>query len=708
METKQSPLPGPAVQSLHVFVLTALACSVRLYALLGNRPMFFAIRQSRAIDLLAFVVTWSVLLPGLLVAAEWLAGRAGPRVRDALHMALVAALLTAIALPLCKQADRLPGEAMVAGAVALAILAAVAYRRFHAVAALVTILCPLVVLSPAIFLLESPASKFLLRWSAPTPLDVEVENPVPVVMLVFDEFSGISLMDARHRIDPVRCPGFAALAADSTWFRNATSMYSETESALPAILTGGRPKPGIKEPDAFEYPMSLFTLLAGSHAMKVDEPITTLCPPEWCDRTAAPVPLGLRWSSCLTDAMVLELILLLPPDWPVRLPDVSGKWGFFLGQQPAGVNPMFHRREQVERFIASIEPSEEPALYFMHVLLPHIPWAYLPSGKEYSLLPLGPREEGHPLVGHDDILGMDRQTHVWAADELAVAQGRQRYLLQVGCVDRLVDRLVRRLKEVGLYDRSLVVITADHGVALLPGQPMRAINEATGPQLMSVPLLIKLPHQHRGVVSDRNVESIDILPTMAAALEIRLPWTPEGASALDASLPERTVKVIAAGPSHPDRWSCGAKFEEKYTALGQLLEGFGSDAASPGLFRIGPHSELVGRPLAQCRVARDVAGCVELAGAAHLAHVRPDDGWLPCYLGGRVTSPTPTPLPMDLAVAVNGTIRAVTRTFHLPGLEDAWAAIVPEEVFRQGANDVQVFAVSGRGENTTLHPLTKQ
>ena len=63
---------------------------------------------------------------------------------------------------------------------------------------------------------------------------------------------------------------------------------------------------------------------------------------------------------------------------------------------------------------------------------------------------------------------------------------------------------------------------------------------------------------------------------------------------------------------------------------------------------------------------------------------------------------------MELAVAVNGTVRAVTRTFRLPGLEDAWAAMVPEEAFRQGANDVQVFAVSGKGENITLHPLTKQ
>ena len=51
-------------------------------------------------------------------------------------------------------------------------------------------------------------------------------------------------------------------------------------------------------------------------------------------------------------------------------------------------------------------------------------------------------------------------------------QGYQRYLLQLGFVDQLIGRLMDRLREEHLYDRSLIVVTADHG-SELPcwGQP---------------------------------------------------------------------------------------------------------------------------------------------------------------------------------------------------------------------------------------------
>ena len=65
-----------------------------------------------------------------------------------------------------------------------------------------------------------------------------------VVLLVLDEFPGDSLLGPQGRIDPVRYPGFAALAADATWFRNAYSVYDSTTKAVPLILDGMRPRRG--------------------------------------------------------------------------------------------------------------------------------------------------------------------------------------------------------------------------------------------------------------------------------------------------------------------------------------------------------------------------------------------------------------------------------------------------------------------------------
>jgi hypothetical protein len=522
---------------------------------------------------LGFVLVLSVLAPALLVLAEWLAGRIASRAGRLMHLALVFLLTTAIALPLCKLWAALPAPAMLVLGGVLGALATATYARWAAARTLVTILSPLVLLSPGMFLLGSPAGKYLLRWSEPPPLAVHVGNLAPVVMVIFDEFSGLSLMDANGQLDRLRYPNFAALAADGIWFRNATTVSGETETAIPAILTGNRPGAEDVEPCAAEFPQNLFTLLGNSHRLTAQEPLTSLCPDALCGRPARQMSWRRRLCSELIDAGVLELVTLLPADWPLTWPDISGRWGNFLGQDDdaAGLgDAMTGRRESLEAFIAGIGPTDKPPLYFAHVVLPHSPWCYLPSGKEYSPLPLSPRQQASPWVSNGSI-GLARRTQHWTTDAWAVVQARQRHLLQVAMVDRMLGRLLDRLRQVGLYDRSLIVITADHGVAFLPGQPPRTVNRANCPEIMPVPLLMKLPGRHAGSISDRNVESIDILPTIAAVLEVELPRKVAGSSALEPAAPQRPEKTILA--EEPLVWDL--PFAQRDAALVRLLADFG-------------------------------------------------------------------------------------------------------------------------------------
>jgi len=74
----KSRLPGFASVLLHVFVLWNLAFCARLYAVLEDEPVFFLGRRSGALDLPLFVLILSVMLPGLLAAVVWLAGRDTP------------------------------------------------------------------------------------------------------------------------------------------------------------------------------------------------------------------------------------------------------------------------------------------------------------------------------------------------------------------------------------------------------------------------------------------------------------------------------------------------------------------------------------------------------------------------------------------------------------------------------------------------------
>jgi membrane-anchored protein YejM (alkaline phosphatase superfamily) len=163
---------------------------------------------------------------------------------------------------------------------------------------------------------------------------------------------------------------------------------------------------------------------------------------------------------------------------------------------------MEDRRQLVGSFIEGISASDQqPTLYFLHTLLPHQPWVLLPSGQRNSSLA--------PLPG--------ALREVPLTDEWELAQNQQRHLLQVGFIDRLVGRVVARLKETGLYDRALVVITSDHGVAFMAGEPNRTLSLKNVAEIMRVPLFIKFPtgvqiaslfphvNEHGQRVSDRRV-----------------------------------------------------------------------------------------------------------------------------------------------------------------------------------------------------------
>jgi hypothetical protein len=111
-----------------------------------------------------------------------------------------------------------------------------------------------------------------------------------VVLLIVDELPSDSLLDRRGRIDPVRYPNFAALAGDSTWFRNSYSIYDSTSKAVPLILDGKWPSYG-STPDRAGHPRSIFDMFRRrGYRMVASEEASALCPPRMCRGGRASTP----------------------------------------------------------------------------------------------------------------------------------------------------------------------------------------------------------------------------------------------------------------------------------------------------------------------------------------------------------------------------------------------------------------------------------
>ncbi len=315
--------------------------------------------------------------------------------------------------------------------------------------------------------------------AAPASAAAAAVAETPVVFVTFDELPTTSLLDRRGDLDGRRFPGFAAFARTSTWFAHTTTVADGTRWAAPVVI-GGRYPDRRRIAAWFDYEPNLFTLLERTHRVHAIEPMTRLCPPRLCGR-ALP---GSRRAQART---LTELI-------PRAKHDAA-------------------RRSAMARWIQTIRPWRrgKPPLYFIHALMPHHPWVWMPDGRRYAL----------PTPGIPGLFG----DNMWRRDQRAVDQGWKRHLLQTGYTDLLLRRLMARLRAVGLWDRALVAFSADHGVSFVPGSSRRSATPRTVGGIAPVPFFLKAPGQRTPQRVDDHVETIDVLPTLAAALG--LPQAPE-------------------------------------------------------------------------------------------------------------------------------------------------------------------------------------
>ncbi|MCY4598985.1 MAG: sulfatase-like hydrolase/transferase [Acidobacteria bacterium] len=671
--------------ALHMASLWCIAVAQPLFDVLRRSPEFFVAHDAGPLDLLGLVLLLCLAAPAVMALALWISGWLAAGWRPGLAGTVIGALAAAVALAALKPLGGWHLSLPLAAAAGCGAAAGIAYVRSAPVRLFATFLSPALVVVPAAFLLN-PAISGLLAASDDQPaLDVSFDATPPVVFVVFDQLPLASLLDGDGRIDAALYPHFAALAGESTWFRNASAVAEYTGFALPAILTGSYPQRS-RLPLAADYPENLFTLLGGRYRLQVREPLTELCPAALCPPARAGP--AARLAALLSDLGVVYLAVVLPDDLAAALPPVTQGWRDFAARDTFAERffaPRPDPRDTVAEFIASIGAGtarEEAALFFLHTLLPHHPWIHLRSGQRFTL------QRGD--------VGLRNER--WVDDEWAAAIRYQRHLLQVQHVDTIVGQLTTRLRETGLYDDALLVITADHGASLRPGFPFLQATEASFADVAAVPLFIKRPGQRTGATVDAGVETIDILPTLAAELGARLPWAPDGANVLDPAWSGRPARTLLAGGA-TRRMAGPADLRgavmERVTHKLELFDA--GDPLNPPV--PDGRRDLIGRPAADfpAATAADIAVTVdapELWGA-----VDPESDCAPAHATGTAGGPDGAPPPL-LAIALNGVVAAVTRPypFRAYGSDAAWEAIVDPGLLRPGANTLEVFAVEDRAD----------
>ena len=97
----------------------------------------------------------------------------------------------------------------------------------------------------------------------------------------------------------------------------------------------------------------------------------------------------------------------------------------------------------------------------------------------------------------------------------------QRHLLQAQYTDRLIGELMEGLRAEGLYDDSLVIVTADHGISFETGTSARDVTESTIDAHRLRPAVREgRPARRPGPIDDSNLMSFDLVPTIADILDL--------------------------------------------------------------------------------------------------------------------------------------------------------------------------------------------
>jgi arylsulfatase A-like enzyme len=183
------------------------------------------------------------------------------------------------------------------------------------------------------------------------------------------------------------------------------------------------------------------------------------------------------------------------------------------------INGVLYGATILDAALAKVDKHRDaPAFLFMGTIDTHGPWiARKPWIKIYSPGPYhGPFQE----YGTSKDLGFrpGRMGCSIIPPKEDIERLRAIYDSAVSYHDQQLGRLVAKLKSWGIWDQTMLIVTADHGEELF--EDMRCGHGGSlRDTLVRVPLLVRDPSRFPGgTVIDEGAEGVDLLPTMLDAL----------------------------------------------------------------------------------------------------------------------------------------------------------------------------------------------
>lgn len=490
--------------------LAVTGISGRILELINSSPEFYVIYQLSSAKIALTIVVLGFVLPVIVGTFVWFLART--KRLSALAVLLLFMLLTiVISGALRDHSDPTGGWLLLTGAAVFSAIIIYAFIKLN-----------LVRFSLAATALYLPISMYQSVLSAGISFrdilgneshlsqvtGADAKTLPNVLFIVLDEFPITTVLGHDGLIDRDRFPNLRALADQSDWFRQASSVSCNTVTAVPAIQSGklfGSPPESVL-PLVQYYPKNVFTVLGESYNVEATETITQLCPDYLCQR--GDDKRLFNYQPLFEHLVVAWLHASFPKQMKTRWPDLDDLWMNAAATQDTfpklNKNRYSIRFDQMKHFIDTIGQMPEPWLKFGHFLMPHAPFQSTGSGSFYYA--------GASTWAIDD--------KNWTMQAEHVYQSYARHIVQAQYADSAVGEMIAKLLSTGQYDNTLIALVADHGVSFVPGDARRRTNEINFPNLIGVPMFIKEPGQTEGMLIDEAVQTVDMFPTILGRIDL--------------------------------------------------------------------------------------------------------------------------------------------------------------------------------------------
>ena len=232
-----------------------------------------------------------------------------------------------------------------------------------------------------------------------------------------------------------------------------------------------------------------------------------------------------------------------------------------------------------DRFLGWLEarPPREPWTAHLSFIKPHqpfvaaAPWhllvdpAQLPRpvrrSRPASEAQLHPWLRAHLAVPFKEARTPGHPAGPDGLDDATLTTLRQVYFGLVAELDHHLGRITAALARRGDLERTLVVVTSDHGAML--GDHWMLGKAGFFPQAFHVPLVIRHPTGARGRKVEAFTEHVDLLPTVLEAMGVPVPLQADG----------HALSIFLTGDGRPSAWRRAAVWEHDFRdPVGRLYE----------------------------------------------------------------------------------------------------------------------------------------